>query len=61
MAKSGRSRAPRDRKRPYSFPKPPCSPTPPRPPGQVKPGPPGCGTGPDLDELRKRVKRRRKS
>ena len=60
MAKSGRGRAPRDRKRPYSFPKPPCTPSPPKPPEPVKPSGPGCETGPGLEEIRERVRRRKK-
>lgn len=45
MARSGRGRAPRDRKRPYAFPlrvpEPPCTPRPPRVP--PRPTPPGPG------------------
>jgi hypothetical protein len=61
MAKSGRGRAPRDRKRPYRFPKPPCSPTPPKSPKRVRPEVPGCDTGPDISKLKDliRPKRRR--
>jgi hypothetical protein len=61
MAKSNRGRAPRDRKKPYRFPKPPCSPEPPRSPEPVHPHRPGCGTGPDLEKLRERVRRSKKS
>jgi hypothetical protein len=59
MAKSGRSRAPRDRRRPIRFPKPPCSPKLPFPPEPVKPADPGCSTGPDPRELVKKLRRKR--
>ncbi len=60
MAKSGRTRAPRDRKRPYRFPKPPCSPRFPGPPEPVSPGGSECGTGPDPRKLFETLKRGRK-
>ncbi len=53
MGKSNRQNAPRDRKRPISFPKPPCSPKPPGPPPPVKPSDPGCDTGPDPRKILK--------
>ena len=58
MAKSGRQYAPRDRQRPYRFPKPPCQPVPPRRPQSPRPPDSACGTGPDprklLDVLRRK-------
>lgn len=60
MAESGRERAPRDRKRPVRFPRPPCEPRPPGPPPPVRPGDGGCGTGPDLRRLLERAKRKRR-
>jgi len=59
MAKGNRGRAPRDRKRPYRFPKPPCTPRFPGPPEPVSPGGSECTTGPDPRELLKKVKKRR--
>ncbi len=60
MAKSHRARAPRDRKRPYPVPKPPCTPRFPGPPEPVSPGGSECGTGPDPLRLVKRWKRKKK-
>ena len=58
MAKSGRQHAPRDRRRPYRFPKPPCQPAPPRRPERPRPPDSGCGTGPDPQELLDRLRRK---
>ena len=59
MAKSNRTRAPRDRKRPYGFPKPPCTPRFPGPPEPVSPDSPESLTGPDPRKLLKKRKRKR--
>jgi hypothetical protein len=59
MSKSGRGRAPRDRRRPYRFPRPPCEPEPPRAPEPVRPRPPGCDTGPDPAKLIEKLKRKK--
>jgi hypothetical protein len=59
MAKSGRQNAPRDRKQPFAFPKPPCVPTPPRQPPPPRPAGPGCDTGPDPRKLFEKLERKR--
>ncbi len=64
MAKSGRGRAPRDRKRPYTFPRPlpepPCTPKPPRVPPPPAPPGPGDHAWPDpLERLRKVLEKKR--
>lgn len=63
MAKSGRGRAPRDRKRPYVFraPEPPCTPKPPRVPPPPTPPGPGDHLWPDpLERLKKALARDKK-
>lgn len=60
MAKRGREWAPRDRKRPYRFPKPPCTPEPPKHPPPPRPTAPDCTTGPDPVEAIRRILRRKK-
>jgi len=59
MSKSNRGRAPRDRKRPYRFPRPPCTPRFPRPPDPVRPDGSECLTGPDPREILRRLRKRR--
>ena len=59
MAKSNRGRAPRDRKRPYGVPKPPCTPRFPGPPEPVSPTGSECNTGPDIRRLLKRLDKKR--
>jgi hypothetical protein len=58
MAKSHRQHAPRDRKRPFRVPEPPCTPKPPRNPPPPKPADSGCSTGPDPREILKRLRKR---
>jgi len=55
MAKNRRQSAPRDRKRPFRMPEPPCTPKPPRMPPPPRPADPGCTTGPDPFKLLKRL------
>lgn len=60
MGRSRRERAPRNRKRPWIHPEPPCTPGPPRPPRAPRPSGPGCGTGPEpLRLLEKLLKKKR--
>lgn len=60
MSKSNRQRAPRDRRRPFRVPRPPCEPRMPSPPPPVRPPDPGCSTGPDLDLLKRLLERKKK-
>lgn len=59
MAKSNRSRAPRDRKRGLKLPDPNQVPRLPFPPPPVKPSDPGCSTGTGLKALDKLLRRGR--
>lgn len=55
MGRSRREGAPRNRKRPWIHPEPPCTPRPPGPPPAPRPSDPGCRTGPDPLRLLKKV------
>jgi hypothetical protein len=59
MAKSGRQHAPRDRKHPVAFPKPPCTPEPPRHPPAPRPSGPGEVPIPDPRRLLDKLTRKR--
>ena len=59
MAKSNRQHAPRDRKRPFAIPKPPCTPEPPHVPPPPRPSDSGCGTGPDPRRVLDKITRKR--
>jgi len=58
MAKNRRGQAPRDRKRPFRAPQPPCTPKPPTVPPPPRPPDPGCETGPDPMKLLKLGRRK---
>jgi len=47
MAKNQRQHAPRDRKRPFKVPEPPCTPKPPKAPPPPRPAPPFDSIWPD--------------
>lgn len=59
MSKSRRQNAPRDRKRPFKVPDPPCTPKPPKMPPPPKPAPPGETPIPDFRKLFKLGRRGR--
>jgi hypothetical protein len=58
MAKSGRGRAPRDRKRGLVFPKPPCDPPLPRHPDPPRPPGPGETSFPDPRKLFEKLRKK---
>lgn len=59
MAKNRRQHAPRDRKRPFKVPEPPCTPKPPRVPPPPSPAPPFDPSIPDFRKIFKPGRRER--
>jgi hypothetical protein len=57
MNQRGRPRASGGRGRPIRVPEPPCTPRPPKAPPPPRPPSGGCGTGPDLSQVLKKILR----